>query len=336
VARHSSALGGTAAAEELHRRASSITTRSLHTFAMIHEAVKAVQPRAITGAGSGSGGMVLLEKKVGLGGNVPKSESSSGGGGEVVTKYLPNYTELFGSADLCDCNDCQSALSPAAYFVDLLHFLENSTPNAAGNTPYDVLIGKWDGQGKPTLQGRRPDLAYLPLTCDNTNTTLPYVDLVNEVLESYVVLGHADKAAAHDTGDTSAEALDANPQYTNDDAYRTLAQSVYPFTLPFNQPVEVARTYLNQLGTSRRDVLDAFKKDSSATSQRAVNSEALGIAIEEYAILTGHHFDGSTVTPAVPVYIYYGYATNDTSPLAKVPEFLLRSGIAYTDLVELL
>ncbi len=31
---------------------------------------------------------------------------------------------LFGSLDFCECQDCCSILSPAAYFVDLLHFLD--------------------------------------------------------------------------------------------------------------------------------------------------------------------------------------------------------------------
>ena len=37
------------------------------------------------------------------------------------------------------------------------------------------------------LLHRRPDLANLELTCANTNTVLPYIDLSNEVMESFVV-----------------------------------------------------------------------------------------------------------------------------------------------------
>ena len=32
------------------------------------------------------------------------------------------------------------------------------------------------------LLERRPDLQHLPLTCENTNTPLPYIDVVNETL----------------------------------------------------------------------------------------------------------------------------------------------------------
>jgi len=30
-----------------------------------------------------------------------------------------NWEKLFGSVDLCECDECNSVLSPAAYFVEL-------------------------------------------------------------------------------------------------------------------------------------------------------------------------------------------------------------------------
>ena len=44
-------------------------------------------------------------------------------------------------------------------------------------------------EGKPVLDvlfSRRPDLANLELTCGNTNSILPYIDLVLEILENHV------------------------------------------------------------------------------------------------------------------------------------------------------
>jgi hypothetical protein len=35
------------------------------------------------------------------------------------------------------------------------------------------------------LLTRRPDLAQLRLSCENTNTEIPYVDLATEVMEFY-------------------------------------------------------------------------------------------------------------------------------------------------------
>src|SRR5205085_3870586 len=46
--------------------------------------------------------------------------------------------------------------------------------SAAGNTVLGALLQ------------RRPDLADLELSCENTNTPIPYIDLVLEILENAV------------------------------------------------------------------------------------------------------------------------------------------------------
>jgi hypothetical protein len=85
----------------------------------------------------------------------------------ALIQQFPSIATLFGNLDYCQCQDCSSVLSPAAYFVDVLQFLGpsnpatgsvGSAPNAAGYTPLDVLIGSPDG----VLHGRRPDLGALP------------------------------------------------------------------------------------------------------------------------------------------------------------------------------
>ena len=58
-----------------------------------------------------------------------------------IIEQFPSMQTLFGSMDFCQCDDCRSVLSPAAYFVDLLEFLRNSGANAKTYTPLDVLIG---------------------------------------------------------------------------------------------------------------------------------------------------------------------------------------------------
>ena len=74
---------------------------------------------------------------------------------------------------------------------------------------------------------RRPDLQELALSCANTNTTLPYIDIVNEILESYVALGlKLDESSARDTAQSTTPELDANPQYVNPRAYEILDQAV--------------------------------------------------------------------------------------------------------------
>jgi receptor-binding and translocation channel-forming TcA subunit of Tc toxin/ABC toxin-like protein/neuraminidase-like protein/putative peptidoglycan binding protein len=100
-----------------------------------------------------------------------------------------DWATLFGSLDLCECEHCRSVYGPAAYFVDVLHFLRNRrlidtfTRAADGN----VTGVTWKSTtAKDALFERRADLGEIELTCENTNTPLPYVDLVNEVLENAI------------------------------------------------------------------------------------------------------------------------------------------------------
>ncbi|MGE0211630.1 MAG: neuraminidase-like domain-containing protein [Parvibaculaceae bacterium] len=80
---------------------------------------------------------------------------------------IPDWASLFGSFDFCACEECTSAHSPAAYLVDVLKFLGDRGVRAS-------------------LFARRPDIGDLELSCDNTNITLPVIDLVNEILEDAV------------------------------------------------------------------------------------------------------------------------------------------------------
>ena len=93
---------------------------------------------------------------------------------------FPNWSNLFAGGDICVCEHCNSVLGPAAYFTDLLMFLKDRATLTAGQTVKDLLLG------------RRPDLGYLELNCDNALTPLPYVDVVCEVLEAVVAGGAAD------------------------------------------------------------------------------------------------------------------------------------------------
>lgn len=91
-------------------------------------------------------------------------------------KEIPNWEYLFGSLDTCECEHCKSVYSPSSYFVSLLQFLKNIPPvNNNGKKPFDILME------------RRPDLKFIELSCDNTNKLIPYIDIVNEILERYVI-----------------------------------------------------------------------------------------------------------------------------------------------------
>jgi hypothetical protein len=101
-------------------------------------------------------------------------------GSQAALSSFPNWDNLFKAGDLCECEHCRSVLSPAAYFADLLMFLKD---RKAANPAFTV---------KDILFRRRPDLGFLELNCDNALTTLPYIDVVCEVLEDVVAAGEND------------------------------------------------------------------------------------------------------------------------------------------------
>ncbi len=73
----------------------------------------------------------------------------------------------------CTCDPCLSVLSPAAYYADLLRYIDLSHPKDG------------DGAGE-VLQQIRPDLYDLEISCDNSQIELPYIDLALEILENKV------------------------------------------------------------------------------------------------------------------------------------------------------
>jgi hypothetical protein len=299
---------GETATRLMFNRASRISSETIHKFVLLNDEINDQSPPAFRRSAA------------------PKEEME-----EVAAQQGPDYASLFGSVELCDCQHCRSIYSPAAYLVDLLQFLSlGLRPENPLVTPLDILIGN---PGKK-MTGRRPDIAHLQLSCENTNTTLPYVDLVNEVLESYIVFSQTlplktDEAGAvlvppvpqpneSSLGVTAAE-LTANPEHTRDLAYEALEAAVYPFTLPFNQPIAALRLTLEQMGSSRHEVMDVFRRDDSEAIGRALDVEALKLTEREFAMLTGERFDA--VPTVKPVSDFYGFeasvAPTDTAWVAS-------------------
>lgn len=100
--------------------------------------------------------------------------------GSQALASFPNWESLFQTGDLCDCEACRSVIGPAAYFADLLMYLKDRKAANNASTVKDILFS------------RRPDLGYLELNCENALTTLPYIDVVNEVLEAAIATDEND------------------------------------------------------------------------------------------------------------------------------------------------
>ncbi|HCN84890.1 MAG TPA: hypothetical protein DIT07_14925, partial [Sphingobacteriaceae bacterium] len=99
--------------------------------------------------------------------------------------------------------------------------------------------------------------------------------------------------------------------------------------------------YSDHLKTARYDVMLGMQKDLSQITERAIESEALRISEEEYIVLTGKKFDGTDDTRLPYEYFGYSNATElermaGTGVTDGIHEFLRRSGMTYTELVELI
>lgn len=284
--------------------------------------VRAQQITAATVAVAGS--YLTARASGGLTGLVPAVMSAESTG----VLAMPTLESLFGSLDWCACDHCRSVLSPAAYLADLLAFLDD--PGAPGANPLDVLLA------------RRPDLELLPLTCENTNTRVPYIDLVNEILEHRVAAGPVEGLTSygghsHD-GTRSSEQLLAEPEYVLDEAYDVLRDATYPPPLPFHRPLETLRGHLAAVGTDLPTVLarlaptDALDRGAERYAWRDVLGERLGLSRQERTLLVTH--DGGLAAE-------YGFAPGTTADAVRVAltpfvAYARRAGVSHAALVELL
>lgn len=240
------------------------------------------------------------------------------------------YQGVFGDNNLCECEHCQSVYSPAAYFVDLLHFMKQNNEEA-----FSTLVGREaDTVNNITEKiGRRPDLQHILLNCQNTNTPLPYIDLVNEILENQIA--PPDEASDTENGNENdgnttyqttltASELDAFPEHTNEAAYEKLKTADASFHLPFNLPLEESRLYLSQLNIERHEIMRLFygKKGVHWLNDIAIAAEYLGFSKQELELI-----NGTTSLSTLPP------LDNEN---IRVSAFLASTGLSYLELLQLL
>ncbi|MBL4647709.1 MAG: hypothetical protein JKY13_01945, partial [Gammaproteobacteria bacterium] len=215
-------------------------------------------------------------------------------------KDIPSYQDLFGSLDYCACEDCQSVLSPAAYFVDLMRLInEDSTQGI--QQPSDKRL---------QLFTRRLDLWDIPLDCENTNQVVSYLSLVNKIL-----------IQAIQTGEYGGE--------TGKDPYLVLANANYPFNLPSNLPLDNLRCYLKQSKVSLVEIYRLFNVDDSQVSR-----EMLSLSIEKLALITTGDKGKTQDQKEVDLKAYYG--VSDLSTLSDVPTFMQQTNITRQQLENLI
>ena len=314
-------LGGADAALETYNKALQIHGATLNvalTYLTARTGIKLgntpVSPDKAAAAPSTNGSGQVLR---------PGPQGSAQADSAAVSAY-PTLETLFGSMDFCSCDDCRSMLSPAAYLVDLLLFLDK--PPGAATNPQAVFLT------------RRPDVQYLPLTCDNTNTPMPYIDVANETMEYYVANGSLNNYRGHDTDGSATEDLMASPRFVLTTAYQTLLADNFPPPLPFHQGLESLRLYFNAFGVPLKSAMerlrttDDLERGAHPYGWRDILAEQLGLSRQEYRVLV----DGSLTLADI-----YGFTGGETAQviadtLSNAKGYARRIGISYDDLVALL
>ncbi|HEY6402591.1 MAG TPA: neuraminidase-like domain-containing protein, partial [Blastocatellia bacterium] len=177
---------------------------------------------------------------------------------------------------------------------------------------------------------RRSDIGEIQLSCQNTNSLLPYIDLVNEILENAVVR----QWPVYQTTWT-AEELSANPEHQNESAYAVLARQVYSRLLPFNLWLQEARTYLGHLGASTVELMEVLQRPGRTGAALAllewrIAVESLGLSPFAARIIT----DPSRLDRQ-PWEFWGVDAAGWPGSLADLPTFLRQAEIEYEALEEL-
>ncbi|WP_273327712.1 hemopexin repeat-containing protein [Vallitalea guaymasensis] len=154
-----------------------------------------------------------------------------------------SYEKIFGEIDFREGDDARSVLSPAAYLADLLQLYEDEFDEEADSSLWNM---------------RREDILHILLDEENTFTMVPYLDIVNEILEGRV------------EGDT----------------YEVLKGAKHPINLPFNLEHEKIKNYLAHMEITQEQLYKLFSIDSNEELRNKSNNiiarEYLGLSEEAY------------------------------------------------------
>src|SRR5689334_7650218 len=272
-----------------------------------------------------------------------------------------------------------SPLGPVAYLNEMLKVTESLTcsnlfaPSATGQTLAAAIAG-------------RRNFGDLAVTTANLETPVPLIGIVNECLENLatnsaanpvayntntkVVAGHelceqdcccskGGEEEQQSSCNTPARLFCALPEHSTPatpvalpGAYEKLKKDFSCCCLPYSQPLDISRSYLDAMGLCRFDLMRAFRKEITEFAldpslaapvfqshlwrlpvRIELAIEYLGITPEEYSRLFGKDV---VSTPEL-----YGFDANAAGGqgwlqiVVKVPEFLKRTCLTYCEFVAL-
>jgi Tc toxin complex TcA C-terminal TcB-binding domain len=281
-----------------------------------------------------------------------------------------------------------SPLGPVEYLHELLQLSQASTCK----TPFAPPPAGTQSLGD-TITARRGPLGNLHATAANLDTPLPLIDIVNENLESLVTTIPASTAGVvYDTegadmdghkicqsscGNASeesdedrhpaAELFGTLPQYSAPAtpvalpaAYANLKADFSTPALPYSEPMDICRSYLEQLGTCRFETMRTHRKeitefalDPTLTAPEfqthlwrfpvrlEMAVEYLGITPEENQFLFEADIATVATTGQLSLPNLYGFNPDSqrgedwVTVVTQLPQFLTRTGLTYCELVDL-
>lgn len=220
-----------------------------------------------------------------------------------------NLTDIFKLEEV-GCEDCCSVTSLSAYFTDLMLLLQDTPINKDTTSDTDIIAAGKDGDMDPDLEEkelritlldlvsqRRPDLMSLELTCANSQTLIPYISLVNEVLESFIRYKsklrlpsgqfQIEALRVYNTP-VSYETSAADDEHASRPVYhpgnvdlgvyaQLISKQMYPFTIfPYNQARDSIVQYLLRFQIGMLELVETLKAPEIIL--QGISKEVRGLA----------------------------------------------------------
>ena len=167
---------------------------------------------------------------------------------EIVNhlKRFDGFKDLFGAQSICRCQHCRSVLGPAAYFVDVMRFIDKNITEV-------VFLNNPQADEALKLEYRRPDLWVLPLTCENADTLVPTLDIINEILENFI--------------NGNRTPTESQRKQIQKAVYLRLAQAKDSFAQPYVLPLKQIETYLKHFQLTRAQIARTLELDADTTAR---------------------------------------------------------------------
>jgi len=204
-------------------------------------------------------------------------ETGAGDGSDSIDE---SWAGLFGRPVSSLVPDWRSVLSPAAYLVDLLGYLERLDAPEGTSQPLAALLQ------------RRPDLVHIRLDKEGTFSEISHSRLVLEILQAYVVHARTWNPTAWESIDWNSvpsladKALRGESIRIGDSGDRIRPAAIFPLELPVDPDKRDQALLLESVGIDQARSAFEFGLNLRDADKDAVACVRLGLASSQFEILT--------------------------------------------------